>query len=165
MKKLMMGVMLAAMAFALAACTPTTEKQKENTTAAADMETIPMTTGGASDKVPDPNVKPVAVISIYHGSDDSDGIVQPPLPLPDRPIPESLVFPSTCRLCTPSFTPSPFRNFCIHIVPKGIRSMVQLLHGLLLAMLLGFIIPDIGPQLRDQTCAPLMHPDFISIEH
>ena len=76
MKKLMMGVMLAAMAFALAACTPTTEKQKENTTAAADMETIPMTTGGASDKVPDPNVKPVAVISIYHGSDDSDGIVQ-----------------------------------------------------------------------------------------
>lgn len=35
MKKLMMGVMLAAMAFALAACTPTTEKQKENTTAAA----------------------------------------------------------------------------------------------------------------------------------
>ena len=78
MKKLMMGVMLAAMAFALAACTPTTENQKENTTAAAaaDMETIPMTTGGASDKVPDPNVKPVAVISIYHGSDDSDGIVQ-----------------------------------------------------------------------------------------
>ena len=35
-----------------------------------------MTTGGASDKVPDPNVKPVAVVSIYHGSDDSDGLIQ-----------------------------------------------------------------------------------------
>ena len=75
MKKLMMGVMLAAMAFALAACTPTTEKQKENTTAAADMETIPMTTGGASDKVPDPNVAPVAVISVYHKG-DGDSLVQ-----------------------------------------------------------------------------------------
>lgn len=78
MKKWFMGIMLAAMAISLAACTPTTEKKnKDATTAAAvDMESIPMTTGGASDKVPDPNVKPVAVVSIYHGSDDSDGIVQ-----------------------------------------------------------------------------------------
>lgn len=76
MKKCLMGIMLAVMAFSLAACTPTSEKQKERATTAENMETIPMTTGGASDKVPDPNVKPVAVISIYHGSDDSDGMIQ-----------------------------------------------------------------------------------------
>ena len=76
MKKVIMGIMLAVMAVSLAACTPTTEKQKNTTTTAETMEPIPVTTGGASDKVPDPNVKPVAVISIYHGSDDSDGIVQ-----------------------------------------------------------------------------------------
>ena len=35
-----------------------------------------MTTGGASDKVPDPNVEPVAIISVYHGSDVEDGLVQ-----------------------------------------------------------------------------------------
>lgn len=33
------------------------------------------TTGGASDKVPDPNVEPVAVISIYHKG-DGDSLVQ-----------------------------------------------------------------------------------------
>ena len=75
MKKVFMGIMLAVMAVSLAACTPTTEKKKNSTTAET-MESIPMTTGGASDKVPDPDVKPVAVISIYHGSDDSDGLIQ-----------------------------------------------------------------------------------------
>ena len=75
MKKVIMGIMLTVMAVSLAACTPTTEKKK-NTTTAETMESIPMTTGGASDKVPDPNVKPVAVVSIYHGSDDSDGLIQ-----------------------------------------------------------------------------------------
>lgn len=73
MKKWFMGIMLAVMAVSLAACTPTTEKNKSGATAA---ETVPMTTGGASDKVPDPNVKPVAVVSIYHRSEESGSIVQ-----------------------------------------------------------------------------------------
>ena len=76
MKKVIMGIMLAVMAVSLAACTPTTEKQKNTTTTAETMEPIPVTTGGASDKVPDPDVKPVAVVSIYHGSDTSDGLIQ-----------------------------------------------------------------------------------------
>lgn len=79
MKRWLIGIMAAMMAASLAACTPTTEKQaKEQTTAAqaAEEETIvPQTTGGAEDKVPDPNVKPVAVISIYHKG-DGDSIVQ-----------------------------------------------------------------------------------------
>ena len=32
---------------------------------------MPPSTGGASDKVPDPNVMPVAVISVYHGGGGS----------------------------------------------------------------------------------------------
>lgn len=78
MKKWFMGIMLAVMAVSLAACTPTTEKQTKGTTTAAavEKESIPMSTGGVSDKVPDPNVKPVTVVSIYHGSDESEGIVQ-----------------------------------------------------------------------------------------
>ena len=52
------------MAVSLAACTPTTEKQKKQTTQAAKdtQEIVPQSTGGASDKVPDPNVMPVAVV-------------------------------------------------------------------------------------------------------
>lgn len=79
MKRWLTGMMAVMMAVSLAACTPTTEKQtKEQTTAAqaAEEETmVPQTTGGAEDKVPDPNVKPVAVISIYHKG-DGDSIVQ-----------------------------------------------------------------------------------------
>ena len=75
MKRWIIGVMAAMMAVSLAACTPTTEKQKKETTAvAADKGKAGAaleSTGGASDKVPDPNVKPVAVISIYHGGDGS----------------------------------------------------------------------------------------------
>ena len=71
MKKWLIGVMTVLMAVSLAACTPTTEKQKKETTAAAAAKSqedmVPPSTGGASDKVPDPNVMPVAVISIYHG--------------------------------------------------------------------------------------------------
>lgn len=76
MKKWFMGIMLAVMAVSLAACTPTTEKNRNAATTAAAAETIPMTTGGAGDKVPDPNVKPVAVVSIYHRSDGNGSIVQ-----------------------------------------------------------------------------------------
>lgn len=75
MKKWLIGVMAALMAVSLAACTPTTEKQKKETTAAAadkaQENMVPPSTGGASDKVPDPNVMPVAVISIYHGGGES----------------------------------------------------------------------------------------------
>ena len=75
MKKWLIGVMTVLMAVSLAACTPTTEKQKKETTAAAAAKSqedmVPPSTGGASDKVPDPNVMPVAVISIYHGGGGS----------------------------------------------------------------------------------------------
>ena len=69
MKKWLLGLLTAMMAVSLAACTPTTEKKQETTTtaAAAKQEQIEaQTTGGASDKVPDPNVAPVAIISVYH---------------------------------------------------------------------------------------------------
>ena len=60
MKKWLIGVMTVLMAVSLAACTPTTEKQKKETTAAAAAKSqedmVPPSTGGASDKVPDPNV-------------------------------------------------------------------------------------------------------------
>lgn len=75
MKKWLIGAMTVLMAVSLAACTPTTEKQKKETTAASAAKSqenmVPPSTGGASDKVPDPNVKKVAVISIYHGGDGS----------------------------------------------------------------------------------------------
>lgn len=78
MKKWLLGLMTVMAAVSLAACTPTTEKNRESTaqtTAAAETQMVPQTTGGAEDKVPDPNVKPVAVVSIYHKG-DGDSIVQ-----------------------------------------------------------------------------------------
>ena len=75
MKKWLIGVMTVLMAVSLAACTPTTEKQKKETTAAtaakSQEDMVLPSTGGASDKVPDPNVMPVAVISVYHGGGGS----------------------------------------------------------------------------------------------
>lgn len=74
MKKWLIGVMAVVTAVSLVACTPTTEKNKSETTTATTAipdDMIPQTTGGVSDKVPDPNVKPVAVISIYHGGSGS----------------------------------------------------------------------------------------------
>ena len=63
MKKWLLGLLTAMMAVSLAACTPTTDKKQETTTTAAKQEQIEaQTTGGASDKVPDPNVAPVAII-------------------------------------------------------------------------------------------------------
>ncbi len=79
MKKWLLGVMAVLMAASLAACTPTTEKQKQETTAAAgevsQEPVVTQETGGASDKVPDPNVMPVAVVSIYHKG-DGDSMTQ-----------------------------------------------------------------------------------------
>ena len=77
MKKWLLGAMAVLMAVSLAACTPTTEKQKKESTAASAKsaeEIVPPSTGGASDKVPDPNVKPVAIISVYHG--DNGTLIQ-----------------------------------------------------------------------------------------
>lgn len=75
MKRWLMGIMAVMVAVSLAACTPTTEKQKKQTTA-ADRGELQVTsgTGGAEDKVPDPEVMPVTVISIYHGTEN--GLVQ-----------------------------------------------------------------------------------------
>ena len=78
MKRWLIGAMAVMVAVSLAACTPTTEKQKKETSAATAKSAenmIPQSTGGAADKVPDPNVMPVAVVSIYHGG-DSDSLVQ-----------------------------------------------------------------------------------------
>ncbi len=78
MKKWLLGLMAVVTAVSLAACTPTTQKNtnaKNTTEASGGGETVAQTTGGAEDKVPDPNVEPVAVISIYHKG-DGDSIVQ-----------------------------------------------------------------------------------------
>ena len=82
MRKFWMGILTAAVAVSVAACTPTAQKTQNQaqTTAAASQESgeemVPSTTGGASDKVPDPDVAPVAIVSIYHGSDESNGVTQ-----------------------------------------------------------------------------------------
>ena len=84
MKKFWMGILTAAVALSVAACTPTAQKTESQAQTTADApqesasgeEMVPSTTGGASDKVPDPDVAPVAIVSIYHGSDESDGVTQ-----------------------------------------------------------------------------------------
>ena len=77
MKKVLAIILSAVLAAALGACSPTTEQpQTAAQTGEMEMPEVPMTTGGASDKVPDPNVEPVAIIAVYHGSDVDDSIVQ-----------------------------------------------------------------------------------------
>lgn len=80
MKKWFAFILAAVLAVAsLAACSPTTQQSQtaaQESGEAQMQEQIPMTTGGASDKVPDPNVDPVAIVSIYHGSDVEDTIIQ-----------------------------------------------------------------------------------------
>ncbi len=79
MKKWFAFILSAVMAVAaLSACTPTTQQPQSGSQSSQpqEMPEVPMTTGGASDKVPDPNVDPVAIISVYHGSDVEDTIVQ-----------------------------------------------------------------------------------------
>ena len=80
MKKWFTFILTAALAVAsLAACSPTTQQPQtavQESGEAPMPDQIPMTTGGASDKVPDPNVDPVAIISVYHGSNVEDIIVQ-----------------------------------------------------------------------------------------
>lgn len=72
MKKLTMlftGVLLV---LSLAACTPTPVKKAET----AEVPQIEASTGGASDKVPDPNVEPMEIISIYSSNEDATGLNQ-----------------------------------------------------------------------------------------
>lgn len=75
MKKWFAGVMAALMVLSLAACTPTTEKNKAKETTEETEEMVSHTTGGAEDKLPDPDVDPVAIVSIYHKG-DGDSLVQ-----------------------------------------------------------------------------------------
>ena len=52
------------MAVSLAACTLLLKTEETDHTGGKDtQEIVPQSTGGASDKVPDPNVMPVAVVS------------------------------------------------------------------------------------------------------
>lgn len=69
MKKFAMCLVGAMIVFTLVACTPTTEKQAN---AASTMEQG--TTGGASDKVPDPNVEPMDLVSVYVNNAESTGL-------------------------------------------------------------------------------------------
>lgn len=72
MKKLTMlfaGVMLV---LSLAACTPTPVKQAETAT----QPMVEASTGGATDKVPDPNVEPMEIISVYSSNEDATGLNQ-----------------------------------------------------------------------------------------
>lgn len=70
MKKIAIFSVAAMTALSLAACTPTTEKNsKTEQTAPVNAET-----GGASDKVPDPNVAPMDIISVYYQNEAKTGL-------------------------------------------------------------------------------------------
>ena len=72
MKKFILFLMSAMLVASLAACTPTQPKME---TTAPDPQVM-ASTGGASDKVPDPNVEPMEIISIYSMNDDKTGLNQ-----------------------------------------------------------------------------------------
>lgn len=71
MKKLAMCLMSAMVVLSLAACTPTPEKQAET---AETFET--QETGGAEDKVPDPDAPALTPISVYAINEDKTGLTQ-----------------------------------------------------------------------------------------
>lgn len=73
MKKFTIFLAAAMMILSLAACTPTTVKQSEPATVPPGVE---MTTGGAEDKVPDPNVAPMDIVSVYSINEDATGLNQ-----------------------------------------------------------------------------------------
>lgn len=60
----------AMLVLSLAACTPTPVKQSESATEPM----VEASTGGASDKVPDPNVEPMEIISVYSSNEDATGL-------------------------------------------------------------------------------------------
>ena len=72
MKKIVVFLMSAILVFSLAACAPTQVKRE---TSAPDPQ-VAASTGGASDKVPDPNVEPMEIISVYSKNDDGTGLNQ-----------------------------------------------------------------------------------------
>ncbi|MDR1549678.1 MAG: GerMN domain-containing protein [Hungatella sp.] len=72
MKKFIVFLMSAMIMMSLAACAPTQPKM-ETTAPGPD---VMASTGGASDKVPDPNAEPMEIISVYSRNDDSTGLNQ-----------------------------------------------------------------------------------------
>ncbi|MEY8356555.1 GerMN domain-containing protein [Lachnospiraceae bacterium 54-53] len=72
MRKFIVFFMSAMLMMTLAACTPTQPKME---TTAPDPQVM-ASTGGASDKVPDPDVEPMEIISIYSRNDDATGLNQ-----------------------------------------------------------------------------------------
>ncbi|WP_124068354.1 GerMN domain-containing protein [Clostridium sp. E02] len=72
MRKFIVFILSAILVMSLAACTPT-KKKIETTT--PDPQVM-ASTGGVSDKVPDPNVEPMEIISIYNLNDDNTGLNQ-----------------------------------------------------------------------------------------
>lgn len=77
MKRITMFFMGIMMVLSLAACAPTPDIQ----TPAAPAATAPSkaeeaVTGGAGDKVPDPNAEPMEIISVYCANEDGTGLNQ-----------------------------------------------------------------------------------------
>ncbi|MDW2796999.1 GerMN domain-containing protein [Clostridium boliviensis] len=72
MKKIILFLMSAMLMVSLAACTPTQPKME---TTPPDPQVM-ASTGGASDKVPDPNAEPMEIISVYSMNDDKTGLNQ-----------------------------------------------------------------------------------------
>lgn len=72
MKKFIMFIMSVVMMMSLAACSPTQVKEE---TTAPDPE-VTASTGGASDKVPDPTAEAMEIISIYSHNDEGTGLNQ-----------------------------------------------------------------------------------------
>lgn len=72
MRRFIVFLMSAMLVLSLAACAPT---QVKTETTAPDPQVM-ASTGGASDKVPDPNVEPMEIISIYSKNDDGTGLNQ-----------------------------------------------------------------------------------------
>ncbi len=70
MKKIALCITGAMLALSLAACSPT---QKESDPAQAAMET---STGGASDKVPDPTAEVLEMVSVYVPTEERTGLRQ-----------------------------------------------------------------------------------------
>lgn len=72
MKRIILFLMSAMLMVSLAACTPTQPKME---TTPPDPQVM-ASTGGASDKVPDPNAEPMEIISVYSMNDDKTGLNQ-----------------------------------------------------------------------------------------
>ncbi len=72
MRKFILFLVSAMLIMSLAACTPTQPKME---TTAPDPQVM-ASTGGASDKVPDPNAEPMEIISVYSENNDATGLNQ-----------------------------------------------------------------------------------------